>query len=123
VFVELDPTPYSAGPASFIGELLKLAGGANVVTAEMGDFPQVSPEFVVASDPEVILLTDAPFGETAAGVAARPGWSKLSAVTEGRVIELSTRQVNLLTRPGPRLGEALWELVSLLHPELQLPEH
>src|SRR5690606_30942582 len=107
----------------FIGELLKLAGGANVVTAEMGDFPQVSPEFVVASDPEVILLTDAPFGETAAGVAARPGWSKLSAVTEGRVIELSTRQVNLLTRPGPRLGEALWELVSLLHPELQLPEH
>src|SRR5690606_2444907 len=34
VFVELDPTPYSAGPESFIGELLTMAGGSNIVTAD-----------------------------------------------------------------------------------------
>src|SRR5690606_9508535 len=109
----------SAGPESFIGELLTMAGGRNIVTADMGDFPQVSPEFVVAGDPHVILLTDAPLGETAAGVAARPGWSGLKAVTENRVLELSSRQVNLVSRPGPRLAEAVWELIGLLHPELQ----
>lgn len=122
VFIELDPTPYSAGPGSFIGELVAMAGGENIVTATMGDFPQVSPEFVVAGDPQYILLTDAPFGESAATVAARPGWSGLQAVVENRVLELSVEQVNLVTRPGPRLGEALWALVGLLHPELQLPE-
>jgi len=122
VFVELDPTPYSAGPESFIGELVTMAGGSNIVTADMGDFPQVSPEFVVAGDPDVILLTDAPYGETAAGVAARPGWSGLTAVTQGRVLELSSQQVNLLSRPGPRLAEAVWELIGLLHPEFLPPE-
>lgn len=117
VFIELDPTPYSAGPDSFLGTLLARAGGENVVTPDMGDFPQVDPEFVVASDPDVILLTDAPFGETSASVAARPGWSAITAVQEGRVIELSGPQVNVLTRAGPRLGQAVWLLASLLHPE------
>lgn len=122
VFIELDPTPYSAGPASFIGTLLSRAGGDNIVTSDMGDFPQVAPEFVVASDPQVILLTDAPFGETAASVASRPGWSSIAAVRDGKVLELSVDQVNLLTRPGPRLGEAVRELARLLHPELKIPE-
>lgn len=118
VYIELDPTPYSAGPASFIGTLLAAAGGENIVTGDMGDFPQVAPEFVVASDPQVILLTDAPFGESAASVAARPGWADIAAVREGRVLELSVEQVNLLTRPGPRLGEAVQLLSRLLHPDL-----
>lgn len=122
VFVELDPTPYSAGPDSFIGTLLDRAGGDNIISGDMGDFPQVAPEFVVASDPEVILLTDAPFGESAASVAARPGWESITAVREEAVLELSVEQVNLLTRAGPRLGEALELLVTLLHPELRLPE-
>ena len=73
VFLELDPTPYSAGPNSYMGELLTLAGGVNVLDESLGDFPQVDPEYVVAADPDVILLTDAPFGVTAADVAARPG--------------------------------------------------
>ncbi|HZJ08886.1 MAG TPA: ABC transporter substrate-binding protein [Trueperaceae bacterium] len=122
VFIELDPTPYSAGPNSFIGTLLSRAGGDNIVTGDMGDFPQVAPEFVVASDPEIILLTDAPFGESAASVAARPGWASITAVREDQVLELSVEQVNLLTRAGPRLAEAVELLVTLLHPELRLPE-
>lgn len=118
VFIELDPTPYSVGPASYLGAILETAGGENIVTVTMGDFPQVDPEFVVASDPDVIVLNDAPYGESAATVAARPGWGRLSAVVNGRVLELSTDEVNLLSRAGPRIGEAVALLARLLHPEL-----
>ncbi len=118
VFFEIDPTPYSAGPGSYLDELLALAGGTNVVPESLGPFPQVDPEFVVLADPEFVLLLDAPFGVTAAQVAQRPGWGGLRAVTGGRVVELDEDQIDALSRPGPRLGEAVRLLAGLLHPEL-----
>ncbi|MEX2540816.1 MAG: ABC transporter substrate-binding protein [Trueperaceae bacterium] len=116
VFYELDATPYSVGPASFIGVLIAKAGGRNIVTEDMGEFPQVDPEYIVASDPEVIVLADAPFGETALTVAARPGWNEIAAVADGRVAELSGEQADALSRPGPRMGEAVLILAGIFHP-------
>lgn len=118
VYFELDATPYSVGPSSFTGQLLSLAGAENIVPAELGDFPQLDPETILAADPEVILLADAPFGESAETLAERPGWSDLQALEEGRVVELTQEQVDLLNRAGPRLPEALELLIRLLHPEL-----
>ncbi|HZW27032.1 MAG TPA: helical backbone metal receptor [Trueperaceae bacterium] len=118
VFVEVDPTPYSVGEGSYLHELIVLAGGRNVVPATLGPFPQVDPEFVVLEDPEVVLLLDAPFGVTAADVAQRPGWEGLRAVADGRVVELVDEEVDALSRPGPRLGEAVRLLARLFHPEL-----
>ena len=118
IYFELDPTPYSVGPNSFIGELISSAGGVNIVTEVMGSFPQLDPEFIVASDPEVIVLGDAPFGETFRTISARPGWSQLTAIKSGRVAELSQSEVDVMNRPGPRLGEAIRLLADLLHPDL-----
>ncbi|MBX3141980.1 MAG: ABC transporter substrate-binding protein [Trueperaceae bacterium] len=116
VFVELDPTPYSVGPGSYLDELVAAAGGVNVVTAAMGPFPQVDPEYVVLQDPAFILLTDAPFGVTAADVAARPGWGGLTAVVSGRVVEIDQETADVLSRSGPRLGEAVRRLAAIFHP-------
>lgn len=117
VFVEIDATPYSVGPASYLGQLVELAGGVNIVPAGLGEFPQVDPETVVAADPDVILLLDAPYGVTADAVAARPGWADLTAVRRGRVVEATQAQVDLLTRAGLRLPEALETLIDLLATE------
>ena len=117
VFVELDATPYSVGPGSYLGELLTLAGADNIVPAGLGDFPQVDPELVVAEDPEVVILLDAPFGESAETVAARPGWGAIAALQGGAVIELDQAGVDLLTRAGPRLADALELLIGLLEGE------
>jgi len=117
VFYEVDPSPYSVGPASFIGTLIGLAGGRNVVPDGLGDFPLVDPEFVVAADPQVIVLADAPYGIDAAAVAARPGWGAIAAVREGRVVELTQEQSDVLSRAGPRVGEALLLLARILHSE------
>jgi iron complex transport system substrate-binding protein len=118
VFFEIDPSPYSVGPDGFIGTLIDLAGGENIVPSELGDFPLVDPEFVVAADPEVIILADAPYGIDLAAVQARPGWSAVSAVRSGRVIELDESEGDVLSRAGPRLGEALRLLARILHPEV-----
>lgn len=115
VYFELDATPYSVGPASFIGELIAKAGGQNIVTADMGDFPQLDPEFVVAADPAVIILADAPFGETIETLAARAGWDSLTALKTGSVFELSQEQVDITNRPGPRIAEAVELLARLIH--------
>jgi iron complex transport system substrate-binding protein len=116
VYFELDASPYSVGPDGFIGSLVALAGGANIVTAEMGDFPLLDPEYVVASDPEIIVLANAPYGETLESIRRRPGWGALRAVVDGRVAELSAGEADLLSRAGPRVGEAVLFLARLFHP-------
>lgn len=118
VFIEIDPTPFTAGPGSYIHELLIAAGGENVVPESLGQFPQVDPEFVVAADPQVILLLDAPFGVTGADVRARPGWDGIAAVKNDAVIELTDHSTDALSRAGPRLAEAVRILAGLLHPDL-----
>ena len=116
VFYELDATPYSVGPDSFIGLIMQKAGGQTIVEAGMGDFPQIDPEFIVAADPDVIILADAAFGESAETLAARPGWDNLSALQSGRVIPLTPEQVDIVNRPGPRIAEAVELLAKLFHP-------
>ena len=118
VYYEIDATPYSAGPDSFIGTLIQKAGGDNIVSAEQGDFPQLEPEYIVAANPEIVILGNAPSGESMETLAARPGFGSLSAVQRGRVVELTEEQVNIINRPGPRITEAAKLLASILHPEV-----
>jgi iron complex transport system substrate-binding protein len=115
VYFEIDATPYSVGPNSFIGILLAKAGGTNIVEAGMGDFPQLDPEFVVAANPEVIMLADAPYGESLATLALRAGWDSLTALETGSVFEMSQEQVDITNRPGPRIAEAVEILAQLIH--------
>lgn len=116
VFYEISEDLFTAGPRSFVGELITAAGGTNIIPAELGNFPQVSPELVIQADPEVILLANAPWGVTVESVAARPGWAGISAVRNGRVIALFSQDVDQINRPGPRLGRAAMLLAAHLHP-------
>lgn len=110
-YFEVDAAPYAAGPNSFIGTLLGKAGGVNVVPAGLGDFPKISPELVVKTDPAVMI------GLTPQDARSRPGWSTLKAVTTGKVYKPTPEETDALSRPGPRLPVALRVLARLLHPE------
>lgn len=90
--------------------------GRTIVQASMGEYPQVDPEYVVQKDPQVVLLLDAPNGQMLAAAEARPGWSQLRAVRDGGVVALDWQQVDLLSRAGPRMGDAVVLLAWLLHP-------
>ena len=118
VYYEIDPTPYTVGPDSFIGVLIQKARGKNIVPRELGLFPKISPEFVVAKNPEVIILGDAPYGVTLEKIKARPGWDRIRAVKEGRVCELKKEETNVVHRPGPRVAQGLRVLIRCIHPEV-----
>lgn len=119
VFYELDATdaskPYTAGPGTFIDTLIQRAGGVNVASTLKDQYPQISLEELVLLNPEIILLSDAAYGETPEKVAMRSGWGTLAAVKNGRLYPFD---YHLLSLPGPRLVDGLEQLAKLLHPEL-----
>jgi iron complex transport system substrate-binding protein len=102
VYFEVNPAPYAAGGASFIGEILSQLGLVNIVPKSLGPFPKINPEFVVQTKPDVILLT----GSTLADIQKRPGWGSIPAVMKNRICSFTADQNDVLVRPGPRLGEA-----------------
>lgn len=112
VYYEIDPTPYTVGPESFIGVLISKARGVNIVPKELGLFPKISPEFVVEKDPEVIVATYPNALET---IRSRPGWSRIQAVRTGRICVYTGGEDSLLSRPGPRVAQGLRLLVDCFH--------
>jgi iron complex transport system substrate-binding protein len=119
VFYELDATdptkPWTSGPGTFIDQLIARAGGVNVGTELESEWAQISSEQLVASNPDIIVLGDAAYGTSPESVKARPGWDVLTAVKNDQIF---TFDDNLVSRPGPRLVDALEQLAKLLHPEL-----
>jgi iron complex transport system substrate-binding protein len=121
VFHELDASdpmrPFTVGPGNFVHDLLALAGADNVFGDASTPFPQVSFEEVLARDPQVIILADGPFGVTAASVGERTGWDVLSAVRDGRILEVSPELGDIISRPGPRIADGLEVLARFIHPD------
>lgn len=115
VFWEIDNTLYTVADDSFIGSMLTALKARNIAAGALTAFPQLTAEAVIAASPEVIVLADEAFGESVETVAARPGWSVIDAVVNGRVMPIDP---DIASRPGPRIVEAMETLVSILYPEL-----
>ena len=100
---ELDNTYYSVTSGTFIGAVYDLFGLVNIADAAGADalYPQLNAEYILSEDPDLIFLACTKYcGETAATVAARPGWDVLSAVRNGGVVEMDD---DVASRWGPRI--------------------
>ncbi|TFH86905.1 ABC transporter substrate-binding protein [Billgrantia azerbaijanica] len=116
-----------------LGRVVRLAGGHNLAADRLpGLFGQLHPEWVLAQDPDVIIMTGGdwqalrasavPLGyDTAAAesrgamrdlVAARPGWPALTAVAAGRAHALWHQFYNT-----PFQFVAVQRVAKWLHPE------
>ena len=118
VYLELDSYGgyWTFGPGSFGGELLVLAGGANIAGSVSEKYPALTSEFVVASDPSVIVYAVNPWVSTTADtIKDRAGWAGIDAVKYDKIFSIDD---NLVSRPGPRLIDGLEALAEILHPEL-----
>ena len=101
IFHELDNTLYSADSTTFIGQIYSDFNFSNIADGtNAGGYPQLTSESVIKANPKVIYLDDGPYGESAATVAARPGWSTISAVKNKHVVVLP---LDIADRWGPRL--------------------
>jgi iron complex transport system substrate-binding protein len=107
-----------AGPSSFADEMLRRAGGTNVVS-EGGAYPTIGVERVLTLDPDVVVnaaMAEELVHERLSKDA--PGWGKVRAVAEGRVVRIAEESV---LRPGPRVGDGLATLARAIHPEAKIP--
>ena len=111
-----DPTKiFTVGPGSYIQDLIEIAGGQNIAARASSAYPQLSAEEILRSDPEIIVLAAADYSAKPEQVAARAGWSALSAVKNSRIVTIAP---NLINRPGPRVGEAAEAYARLVRPDL-----
>ena len=104
VYHELDPTYYSATSKTFIGSVYKLFGFRDIADGAGGTgdaYPQLSAEYIIAKDPQIVVLADTRCcGQSYTSVAARPGWSSISAVQHHRVVLAND---DVASRWGPRI--------------------
>ncbi len=110
-YFELDDTFYSVTSKTFIGQLFRMLGLENIadeVGKGSGGYPQLSAEYIIESDPDLIFLADTKCcGQSAETVAQRPGWAGLAAVTGGDVVPLDD---DVASRWGPRVVDLLQQI-------------
>jgi iron complex transport system substrate-binding protein len=106
----------SAGPGSFIHQLIETAGGINIAADARTAYPRLSLEEVIARNPEFLVF---PAG-TEEGIPEEEReqwrrWPSLEAVKRNQLVSVPS---TLVDRPGPRLVEGLEQLARAIHPEL-----
>ena len=103
---ELDPTFYTVTSSTFIGGVYEMLGLVNIADPADVDgfgYPQLSVEYIVDADPDLIFVTDC-CGESISTISERPGWGNLSAVQTGSVVVVDD---DIASRWGPRTTEFL----------------
>lgn len=104
VYHELDNTYYSVTTATFIGQVYRLLGLSNIADSATGaapDYPQLSAEYIVSANPDLIVLADTKCcAQNLSTVASRPGWAVIAAVRSGQVVNVDD---DIASRWGPRV--------------------
>lgn len=115
VFYEVWDDPLmTAGPGSFIGEVLRLAGLQNIFHDATANYPKVSDEVVVARNPHVILSPSTHASEVSIEkLLQRQGWAEVKAIQEKQVFIIDGDHIS---RCGPRLLDALEEIIRHAYP-------
>ena len=118
VFYEVWDQPLmTAGPQSFIGELINIARGKNIFDDATQGYPQISAELVVDRDPQVIIRpSSGAHAEDVKKVLNRKGWEGVTAIRDKRVHIIDGDQIS---RCGPRLLKVLPSLIDAIYPELK----
>jgi iron complex transport system substrate-binding protein len=114
VFYEVWDDPLmTAGPNSFIGEMLTMAGLENVFADADRSYPVVSEEIVVARNPDLILApTSHAIPVNTNRILVRQGWGEVSAIKNNRIHLIDADKVS---RCGPRMLDALEEIIQVAY--------
>lgn len=111
---------WTAGKGTFIHQFITLAGGVNVAS-DLTDYATLSVEELLLRNPEIITVVEnhgsaenLPYQF----ITTDYRFSSLAAVREGKVFRVDA---DIVSRPGPRVVEALELFARIIHPELFSP--
>ncbi len=121
VFYEVWDDPLmTAGPKSFIGELLKMGEMRNIFDDTDVRYPRINSEVVVDRNPDVILAPTNHMKQVEfERLATRAGWANINAITKKQVFIINGDEVS---RCGPRLLNALEQMIDAVYPETKFKE-
>lgn len=124
VFMSLspDPSPWTAGSDTFINDIIVRIHGKNIFASMQSSWFMVAKELIHFNQPEFIIIlyegreisTHEEYNAVLDGLD--PLWKETPAYRNGNIFVFSGESVNILSRPGPRLGEATELLAKALHP-------
>jgi iron complex transport system substrate-binding protein len=106
----------AAGPDSYLGQLIELAGGKNIMDDASSRYVKLSEEVLLERNPDVIIAPS--MGASVVRreeLLERSTWREIRAVQRGAVHVLDG---DLVSRCGPRLVDALEVVAGHLYPEL-----
>ncbi len=117
VYFEVWNHPYiSVSSETWIGDLINLAGGKNIFGEAASEWPIINPEDIIQRNPDIIVFPFVPgvprFWGSFEDVKKRPGWKNINAVKNGNIYDVPR---DFISRPGPRLVEALEMLEKIIH--------
>ena len=113
-FYELDNTYYTVTSNTFVGQIFELFGLENIADGveEGNDYPQLSSEVIVSSNPTMIFLADTKCcAQTPETVYVRDGWQKMDAVVNKNIVQLDD---DVASRWGPRVVELVKSISDAL---------
>lgn len=114
VFFEVWDDPLmTAGPGSFVNDLIELAGGQNIAADAVKRYSEFSQELLIERNPDIYILNS--HAHDPEDVKKRPGYAGLAAVQNDQVY---TVEDDLVTLPGPRLIDGLEIMARIIHPEV-----
>ena len=104
-----------AGPNTFIADIIKLAGGQNVVSKGPSRYPTWNTEALLTVNPETIIVSTYPGQPTPKHFFDH--WPQLQAVRTQQIIEINA---DWLHRPVPRMILGIEALAKALHPSISI---
>ena len=114
VFFCVWPKPIvTVGGDSFLNDVITTCGGSNIAANIKSGYPKYSPEKLIASRPELLVM---PYESKNTNFKTTPPWSLMTAVKENRVYHLPDREHDYLSRPTLQIFEGLYEFARRLHP-------
>lgn len=107
VFVQIDKDAlYTVGRDSYITDIIDRAGGVSMTADLATAYPKISRETALAMNPDVIIIS-----ESENNKVPNEAFRNSPAVKNGRVYRINA---DLLSRPGPRVVDALEQIAGKL---------
>lgn len=118
VFYEIWHDPLqAAGKGSFMDELMTLSKGENIAEDAEGAYPQYDLEQLIERDPDVYMASQGMGDVTIESIKTRPGYDAITAIKNDRVHLFVGNDADIVSRPGPRIVEALELVAKAIHPD------
>jgi len=105
----------SSGRGTFVDDLIRLAGGANIAATAKGKHPRFSMEEVIAQDPQVIILSSMKSRDPM--IEQKQWWNRWKEIPAVRSGRIQVIDADLIHRPSPRIVQGLEEMAKAIHPE------